>query len=152
MAPVLFIVLMQAMAEMLEEEWETADIQFVDFRHFKDSPKHRERMHGQDWKAKGTTFKLDSILYVDDGMFVINTKSDMAKGAEILRKHMERFGLIMHIGRGGKKLKIEAVFFPPPGTEAPPKDVAQFGVENDLGYIAFTKKFKYLGSLFNTDL
>jgi hypothetical protein len=105
MALVLFIILMQAMAERLEEEWETADIQSVDFRHFKDSPKHRGCMHGQDWKAKGTTFKLDNILYGNDGMTAFNTKSDMAKGAKILRKHMERFGLVMHIGCGGRRQK-----------------------------------------------
>jgi hypothetical protein len=65
---------------------------------------------------------------------------------------MARFGLIMHTGRDGKKSKTEAVLFPPPGTEATPEDVAQFGVENEQGYITFTEKFKYLGSLFNTDL
>jgi hypothetical protein len=60
--------------------------------------------------------------------------------------------LTTHIGRDGKKSKIEAVFFLPPGTKATPKDVAQFGVENDQGYITFTEKFKYLKSVFNTDL
>jgi hypothetical protein len=46
-------------------------------------------------------------------MFVFDTKSDMIKGAEILRKHRTHFGLIMHIGREGKKSKTEAVYFPP---------------------------------------
>jgi hypothetical protein len=52
----------------------------------------------------------------------------------------------MHIGRDRKKSKREAVYFPPPGVEATKEDVAQFGVNNNLGYITFTKKFKYLGS------
>jgi hypothetical protein len=102
MAPVLFIILMQAMAETLEDEWKTANIQSVDLRHFKDTPKHCGRMHGQAWKAKGTTFKLNNILYVDDGAFIFNTRSNMIMGAEILRSHMACFGLIMHIGRNGK--------------------------------------------------
>jgi hypothetical protein len=55
----------------------------------------------------------------------------------------------MHYGKDGKKSKTEAVYFPPPGIEATAKDVAQFGVDNELGYITFTEKFKYLGSLFN---
>jgi hypothetical protein len=38
------------------------------------------------------------------------------------------------------------------GIKATPKDVTQFGVYNDEGYITFTEKFKYLGSLFNADL
>jgi hypothetical protein len=88
MVPVLFIVLMQAMAETLEEEWEAADINSIDLPYFKDSPKHRGHMHGQAWNTKGTPFKIDHILYVDDGMFVFDKKSDMEKGGEILRKHM----------------------------------------------------------------
>jgi hypothetical protein len=107
---------------------------------------------GQAWDTKGTTFKINHIMYVDDGMFVFDTKSDMIKGTEILRKRMPCFGLMMHIGRDGKKSKTEAVYFPPPGVEATPKDIAQFGEDNDQGYITFTEKFKYLGSLFNTDL
>jgi hypothetical protein len=47
----------------------------------------------------------------------------MIKGAtKILRKHMAHFGLIMHIAwPWRKKLKTEAVFSLPPGTEATPK-------------------------------
>ena len=152
MAPVLFIVLMQAMAETLKSEWEEADIQAKELRHFKDTPTHRGRMHGQDWKAKGTPFTIDHILYVDDGVFIFDSKNDMEKGARILKTHMARFGLIMHIGRDGKKSKTEAVYFPPPGVETTPEDVSQFGVDDDQGYITFTQKFQYLGSLFNTDL
>jgi hypothetical protein len=128
MAPVLFIVLMQAMAETLEDEWEAADIQSVDLRHFKDTDKHRGRMHGQAWNTKGTAFKINHILYVDDGMFVFETKRDMIKGAEILRKHMLRFGLLMHYGKDEKKSKTEAVYFPPPGVEVTDEDVPHFGV------------------------
>jgi hypothetical protein len=91
-------------------------------------------MHGQAWDMKGTTFKINHILYVDDGMFMLETKSDMIKGTEILRKHMLHFGLIMHIGRDRKKSKTEAVYFLPPGVKATKEDVAQFGVNNDLGY------------------
>jgi hypothetical protein len=58
----------------------------------------------------------------------------------------------MHFGRDGKKSKTEAVYFPPPGVEATQEDVTKFGVDDDQGYITFTSEFKYLGSLFNTDL
>jgi hypothetical protein len=121
MAPVLFIVLMQAMAETLEDKWKAADIQTVDLSHFKDTQKHRGRMHGQDWKAKGTTFKLNNILYVDDGVFVYNTKGNMIKGAKILRKHMAHFGLIMHIGREGKYKRLKPFFIHHQEQKQPPK-------------------------------
>jgi hypothetical protein len=74
----------------------------------------------------------------------------MIKGAEIVRKHMTRFGLFMHFGRDGKKSKTEAVYFPPPGVEATQEDITNFGVDNDQGYKTFTLKFKYLGSLNST--
>jgi hypothetical protein len=77
MAPVLFIVLMQAMTETLEEEWEAADIKSINLRYFKDTPKHRGCMYGQAWNTKGTPFKIDHILYVDNGMFVFDNKSDI---------------------------------------------------------------------------
>jgi hypothetical protein len=152
MVPVLFIVLMEAMAETLEDEWKSADIETVDLRHFKDTPTHQGRMHGQAWSTEGTTFNINHILYVDDSMFVFDKRSGMIKCAEIVRKHILRFALLMHYGKDGKKSKTEAVYFPPPGVETTQASVAKFGVDNDHGYITFTEKLKYLGSLFNTDL
>jgi hypothetical protein len=142
MAPVLFIEHLQVMAETLEDKWEAADITLSLHRH------PQGCMPRLVWDTKGKTFKINHILY-NDGKFVFDTKSDMIKGAEILRKHMTHFGLIMHIGRDEKKSKTEAVYFPPPGVKATPEDVAQLGVNNDQGYITFTE---YLPSLFNTDL
>jgi hypothetical protein len=115
---------MQAMSETLKDKWETADIQTVNLRHFKDTGKHRGRMRGQAWDTKGTTFKINHILSVNDIMFIFETKNDMIKGAEILRKHMLHFGLLMHHGKDGKKSKTDTVYFPPPGIEATAKDVA----------------------------
>jgi hypothetical protein len=107
MAPVLFIVLMQAMAESLDDEWKAADIETVDLCHFMDTPTHRGHMHGQAWNTKGTTFNINHILYVDDGMFIFDKRSDMIKVTVIVRKHMLRFGLLMHFGKDGKKSKTE---------------------------------------------
>jgi hypothetical protein len=56
------------------------------------------------------------------------------------------------MGKTERNPRLSAVYFPPPGVEATAKDVTQFGVGNELGYITFTKKFKYLGSLFKMDL
>ena len=64
------------------------------------------------------------------------------------------FGLIMHIGTGGKKSKTQAVYYPP---KLLGKGEIQLVKEGDTftirdGYIAFTKKFRYLGSIINSDL
>jgi hypothetical protein len=47
MAPVLFIVLMQAMSEILEDKWEAVDIKLVDLHHFKDRPTHQGCIMGK---------------------------------------------------------------------------------------------------------
>jgi hypothetical protein len=60
-------------------------------------------MHGQAWNMKGTIFKINHILYVNDGMFVFDKKGDMIKRAEILRMHMARLGFLKHFGKDGKK-------------------------------------------------
>jgi hypothetical protein len=86
MAPVLFIALMQARAETLEDEWEAADIQTVDLCHFKDTGKHQGCMPGQAWDSKGTTFKINPILYIDDGMFVFKSKKRYDKRSRHLAK------------------------------------------------------------------
>ena len=41
--------------------------------------------------------------------------TQMEKGVELIFSHFTKFGLEMHIGRGGKSSKTECIFFPPPG-------------------------------------
>jgi hypothetical protein len=59
-------------------------------------------------------FDLFLSLYVDDGSFFFETKQDMAKGTMILFHHMQRFRLLMHIGKDEKKVKTKALSTPPP--------------------------------------
>jgi hypothetical protein len=155
MAPVLFLFLMQALAETLEKEWKNNNIAIPEFRHFPNSRKGR--LLGQDWKAKGKAFELFYLLYVDDGAFSFTNLNDMIKASKIIRDTMSRLGLIMHIGKDGGKSKTEAMYYPPTleeaskmADEAPGPEEAKFAV--DEGYITFTRKFKYLGSLITQDL
>ena len=155
MAPVLFLFLMQALSETLEKEWKKNNITIPEFKHFPKSGKGR--LLGQDWKAKGKTFELFYLLYVDDGAFNFTDQNDMIKASKIIRDTMKRFGLIMHIGVDGGKSKTEAMYYPPTleeaskiKNEAPGAEEATFDV--DEGYITFTRKFKYLGSLITQDL
>jgi hypothetical protein len=76
----------------------------------------------------------------------------MAKGTTILFHHMQRFGLLMHIGRDGKKFKTKALFIPPPNTQAYVNDRDKIIVKNtDHRYVTFNWKFTYLGSVITDD-
>jgi hypothetical protein len=113
MAAVLFILVMQSMAETLTPLWEKANIATPQFRFHKETKAFYNKMKGQNYKTKGTMFKLFLSLYVDDGSFMFESRTDMKKGTgAILYHHMRRFGLLMHIGRDGGKLKTEALYIP----------------------------------------
>ena len=86
MAPVLFLFLMQAMAETLEAEWILHNIETTEYRYHKETKVIKGRLCGQDPKAKGVTFSLFKILYVDDGAFMFTSKNDMVRGADIIKK------------------------------------------------------------------
>ena len=72
MAPVLFLFLMQAMAEALEIEWTKNKIDVPQFRHFEKM--NGGRLLGQNWKTKGKLFELYYLLYVDDGAFIFTNR------------------------------------------------------------------------------
>jgi exonuclease III len=153
MAPVLFLFLMQAMAEALEKEWTASEIDIPQFRHFEKV--NGGRLLGQDWKAKGKLLELYYLLYVDDGAFIFTSRRDMIKASRIIHQTMARFGLIMHIGRDGKPSKTEAMYHPPSYQECKERpenepEEATYSVAD--GYITFTRKFKYLGSWITQDL
>ena len=38
------------------------------------------------------------MLYIDDGAFVFESRTDIEKGITLLSDHFDRFGLEMHIG------------------------------------------------------
>ena len=55
------------------------------------------------------------MLYVDDGAFFFESRTDIEKVITLLSDHFAWFGLEIHIGTGKKTSKTECVFFPPPG-------------------------------------
>jgi hypothetical protein len=153
MAAVLFILVMQAMAETLTPLWEEASIVSPEFHFHKETKACYGKMKGQNVKTKGTTFALFLSLYVDDGSFMFETKEDMKKGATVLYHHMKRFGLLMHIGKDGGKSKTEALYIAPPGSSATDADRSKIIVDHtDQGYVTFNQKFTYLGSIITEDL
>ena len=96
MALVLFLLLMQAMAGALEEEWNKNDIDIPQFRHF--VSKQGGRLLGQGWRASRKLLELYYFLYVDDGAFLFTNRKDTVTASRLIHRAMARFGLIMHPG------------------------------------------------------
>eukprot|EP00978_Attheya_sp_CCMP212_P015928 scaffold41313_cov53-Attheya_sp.AAC.1 len=95
--------------QTLEEEWEDADIDIPRFNYHENREKPIGRLVGQRSQSKGSILLLNNLLYVDDGAFIFTNRPDMEKAASIIFEPFAKFGLIMHIGTGGKKSKTEAV-------------------------------------------
>jgi hypothetical protein len=68
----------------------------IAFKYFKMMMTMRGRLLNQNYKAKGTNFKLCDLLYVDDRAFFFTTKEALQGGSEIIKEHFETFGLKMH--------------------------------------------------------
>jgi Reverse transcriptase (RNA-dependent DNA polymerase) len=156
MAPVLFIFLMQAFAEVLEKKWSSSwDIKALQFNYMLKGSSNFGKINGQNPTAKGKNFSLFYLLYIDDGVFMFNSRDDLEKGTNMLYDLFKMFGLSMHIGENGKKSKTEAMYISPSFIED-----ANSHVLNEItspipvkhGYVNFTSNFKYLGSIITNDL
>ena len=103
-------------------------------------------------KKKVDRFHLWASLFADDCGLLFNTREDLITGSNYIYRHLLRFGLRMHIGRGSDASKTEAMYCPP-GNEVPYKGATTTdGFNVDDGYITFTSKFKYLGSIIHQSL
>ncbi|KAL7525760.1 hypothetical protein ACHAXR_003162, partial [Thalassiosira sp. AJA248-18] len=120
MAPVLFLFLMTAFAEVLEIVWKQNNVEVVTV----DSVSQTDFDNGNgaikshtpsQYKCRNlTAFEIFQCLYVDDGAFPFVSRANMTKGLELVYHTFGRFGLEMHIGRKEVGSKTECVFFPPP--------------------------------------
>jgi hypothetical protein len=151
MSPVLFLFVIQAFLDTLKIE--TQPIEFAYFPENKNGNTHtcKSRLLGQNAKAKGKSFSLQSPFYVDDSAFILNNHFELERTAATLYKHFSRFGLCMHVGSNLEKSKSVAMLFPKTLKEAK----LQKKVENtpeDLEFmtskrIHFVQELKYLGSI-----
>jgi hypothetical protein len=154
MAPVLFLFVMQAFSDSLKERLSNANVDDgIEFKYFKTTTT-RGRLLNQNYKAKGTDFKLRDLLYVDDGAFFFTTKEALQGGSEIIKEHFETFGLKMHFGQNGSESKTEAMYFPATlKGDTSENDEIKIPLRNtEGGYITTTNSFKYLGSTITPDL
>jgi hypothetical protein len=66
-------------------------------------------------------------------------------GAQTIRDHYVRFGLVMQVGRGDMKSKTEAMHVPAKLNQVPIPEGARIELRGGA-HIHFTTKFKYIGS------
>ena len=149
LAPVLFLIYIQAVLQTLDDK-------FPDREKLSFATKFDHILHGRKYNVKKdlTLFEIGESLYADDAFFGFNTRSGIEKGALIIDRHFTSFGLQVHRGRylmngERKKSKTECMYFPAQGnyTDGDTTDVIV-----DNGFYAFTKTFKYLGSIITYDL
>ena len=140
---------------------ETAEVKAARLAKAEKARKKREKKKafssfriGSKWRTKkgSTTFSLWCSLYADDAANFFSTRSKLQAGCAFIYKHLKRFGLTMHVGRGDKASKSEAMFCPGHGSSYEDGDTSKMIITDDGGFIEFTKSFKYLGSIITPDL
>ena len=96
-------------------------------------------------------------MFADDCAIFFNSRADLELGASYLFNHLRRIGLMMHIGVDTTLSKTEAMYFPPPRVNCSnAAETSHFDVRNAdgsaVGFVEFTKEFKYLGSIIDSSL
>ena len=103
-------------------------------------------------------FNFWASLYADDSALLFASRSDLERGARLLKSHLARFGLVMHCGVADaagnvvSKSKTEAVFFPPPNYTSTNDDTLPLRVDDGTGVVTFTQHFRYLGVILSSTL
>ena len=120
LAPLLFVLVFQAAMETLEQTEERAKISSPTYRYFPDTKKGepRGRLTGQNVKSKGTEIFHWLSLYADDSAFILPSRDDAKRTANLVKTHLQRFGLQMHTGTDKKKSKTEVLHVPAKGKKA----------------------------------
>ena len=158
LAPILFIMFMNCVAESLDELWdfEQPNLQYV--------PDDEDgRPQGQLTKMpvktkKGERFNFFKSYYVDDAAFILLNREDAIRATKLIVSHFKRFGLTVHTGSRslGEGSKTEALYIPPPRKEPYTEEellaaTADITIDDDR-FISYTDEFKYLGSLLEKQL
>jgi hypothetical protein len=146
--PVLFLFIMQAAMETMK--WPVP------------KPEFRTRANGVTMGEKSgrkrgaTSFDFWLSLFADDCAIFFNSRADLITGSSYLYNHLRKFGLLMHVGNGAVPSKTEAMYFPPPRVEYSAADTSRIDVCDPsgapVGFIDFTREFKYLGSIVHYSL
>ena len=150
MAPLLFIFVMQACLETLGDTWPVGKLEFR--TNTRTTGVNGGKVSGTDWTNKGEfSFEIWCSLYADDAGVMHSSRADLVAGAEAIDAHLKLFGLLMHVGRGGKRSKTEAVLFHKRHSRQEDGDTSDITLPCG-GTISFTPQFTYLGSMIHCSL
>ena len=88
-------------------------------------------------------FKFISSFYADDGAFLFSTRAELEACVPILHAHLQRLGLLMHVGTADKASKTECMYYPPHrDDDISAEDTALVAADATGGYVSFTDSFK----------
>ena len=111
LSPVLFLFVMSAFAEALENEWGKNGMHEAEFARVShdnlDNKIGKIPGHGLNKLRykEGILFKIVQILYLDDGALIFESRIDLVKGVNLINSLFKILGMEMHIGRDKKASK-----------------------------------------------
>ena len=115
LSPVIFLMIMTAFSEILDTTWTSSNIPKPQFHRHDMSNTKGAKLTGHNIMRdfhNSSTFNTYHILYLDDGSFLFQSRTDLVNGLEIINNIFNSMGLEMHVGRGDTKSKTEAMYFP----------------------------------------
>jgi len=120
MAPLLFLLLIQAFNQSYAKKYPSNPDTGIEFRTHRVTASTRGCLVQQPNPAqtKGTAFEFDKSLFVDDTAYLCGSRDRIEAHADRLLTHFRLFGLLMHVGEcdeHGKHLtksNTEAMYFP----------------------------------------
>ena len=117
MAAILYFIIIIAFTETIEKEWVKEGLTMIQLKQKTNLPHDYSQLicHKRKLFTKGSLLHIFYILYVDDGTFTFEDRTQLVKVLRLIYSHFGKFGLEMHISRGKKASKTEYIFFHPPG-------------------------------------
>jgi len=105
LAPILFLLYFQMYIEVLDSRWTAAKPSFL--------YKMDSVMNGRKANERGATqMEFFKSMYADESAFVNTSRWEVDHSLPLIFNTLKEFSLTMHVERGNKLGKTEAVFFP----------------------------------------